>query len=63
MAAAGEALGAPPLSQPIAGKKKRPVIDKSCLMIYEKCTGDNFDKGVMKCKGDPGYPKGITLQQ
>ncbi len=51
-----------PHSQPAAGKKK-PVIDKSCLMICEKWTDDGCSKWVMKCKGDPGYPKGILLRQ
>lgn len=63
IAPAGASLGAPQLSQPIAGKKKRPVIDKSCLMICEKWGENDCDKWVMKCKGDKGYPTGILLQQ
>ncbi len=53
---------APPLTQPAAGKKKS-VIDKSCLMICEKWGEHDCEKWVMKCKGDVGYPKGMSLQQ
>ena len=42
---------------------KKPVIDKSCLMICEKWGEQTCEKWVMKCKGDAGYPKGLTLQQ
>jgi hypothetical protein len=48
-------------SEPVRAKRK--VIDKSCLMVCEKWTDDGCEKWVMKCKGDPGYPKGITLRQ
>jgi hypothetical protein len=53
---------APPLTQLAAGKKKS-VIDKSCLMICEKWGEHDCEKWVMKCKGDTGYPKGLTLRQ
>jgi hypothetical protein len=61
LTSAHPAGGAPQFSQPAAGKKK--VIDKSCLMICEKWTGDDCSKWVMKCKGDPGYPTGSLLKQ
>ena len=50
-----------PQSDPIAGKKK--VIDKSCLMICEQWGENDCLKWVMKCKGDPGYPKGMLMMQ
>lgn len=48
-------------SQAIAGKKK--PIDKSCLMICEKWGENDCEKWVMKCEGDAGHPKGLTLQR
>jgi hypothetical protein len=36
-------------------------IDKSCIMMCDKWGANGCDKWVMRCKGDPGYPK--TIQQ
>jgi hypothetical protein len=41
---------------PALAEKKKSPIDPSCLMVCEKWVGDNCEKFVMKCKGDPGYP-------
>ena len=38
-------------------EKKKPAIDKSCLMVCERWGDAGCLKWVMKCKGDPGYPK------
>ncbi|QDZ02814.1 hypothetical protein FQ775_21935 [Nitratireductor mangrovi] len=38
-------------------------IDKTCLMMCDKWTDKGCEKWVMRCKGDPGYPKGLLLSQ
>ena len=47
---------------PITVKSRKPI-DKSCLMMCDRWTDDGCAKWVMRCKGDPGYPKGMTLSQ
>lgn len=47
---------------PITVKARKPI-DKSCLMMCDKWTDDGCAKWVMRCKGDPGYPRGMTLSQ
>jgi len=34
-------------------------IDKSCIMMCDKWGPNDCEKWVMRCKGDPGYPKTI----
>jgi hypothetical protein len=45
-------------SQWISPITKR-TIDKSCIMMCDKWGPNGCDKWVMRCKGDPGYPKSI----
>jgi len=45
---------------PVIWMAKR-AIDKSCIMMCDKWGPDGCEKWVMRCKGDPGYPK--TIQQ
>jgi hypothetical protein len=45
-----------------AGKGKGRPIDKSCIMMCDKWGEHDCLKWVMRCKGDPGYPKGLILR-
>jgi hypothetical protein len=39
---------------------RKSVIDKSCLMMCDKWGEHGCLKWVMRCKGDPGYPKAMS---
>lgn len=41
----------------------KTVIDKSCIMMCDEWGEHGCKKWVMRCKGDPGYPKGLTLSR
>lgn len=49
-----------PAVQTIATRRR---IDKSCIMMCDKWGDKGCDKWVMRCKGDPGYPKGLNLSR
>jgi hypothetical protein len=40
---------------------KKSVIDKSCIMMCDEWGEHGCLKWVMRCKGDPGYPKGLSI--
>jgi len=42
---------------------KKTVIDKSCIMMCDQWGDHGCLKWVMRCKGDPGYPKGLSVAQ
>jgi hypothetical protein len=42
---------------------KKAVIDKSCIMMCDQWGEHGCLKWVMRCKGDPGYPKGLSIAQ
>lgn len=42
---------------------KKSVIDKSCIMMCDQWGEHGCLKWVMRCKGDPGYPKGLSIAQ
>lgn len=50
----------PPLLLPVT---KKSVIDKSCIMMCDQWGEHGCLKWVMRCKGDPGYPKGLSIAQ
>ena len=50
-----------PLSPLLVTKKS--VIDKSCIMMCDQWGEHGCLKWVMRCKGDPGYPKGLSIAQ
>ncbi len=39
----------------------KSVIDKSCIMMCDQWGEHGCLKWVMRCKGDPGYPKGLSI--
>jgi len=39
---------------------RKDVIDKSCIMMCDKWGEHDCLKWVMRCKGDPGYPKALS---
>lgn len=47
----------------IPAQSSKRKIDKTCLMMCDKWTDKGCEKWVMRCKGDPGYPKGLLLSQ
>jgi hypothetical protein len=42
---------------------RKSVIDKSCIMMCDQWGEHGCLKWVMRCKGDPGYPKGLSIAQ
>jgi hypothetical protein len=42
---------------------KKSVIDKSCIMMCDEWGEHGCKKWVMRCKGDPGYPTGLSIAQ
>ena len=42
---------------------KKSVIDKSCIMMCDQWGEHGCLKWVMRCKGEPGYPKGLSIAQ
>jgi hypothetical protein len=46
-----------------AGKGKGGTIDKSRIMMCDRWGEHGCLKWTMRCKGDPGYPKGLVLPQ
>lgn len=42
---------------------KKSVIDKSCIKMCDQWGEHNCLKWVTRCKGDPGYPKGLSIAQ
>jgi hypothetical protein len=42
---------------------RKTVIDKSCIMMCDEWGEHGCKKWVMRCKGDPGYPKGLSIAQ
>jgi hypothetical protein len=48
---------------PLPQLAKKRVIDKSCIMMCDQWGEHDCLKWVMRCKGDPGYPKGLSIAQ
>ena len=44
-----------PRALPVAKR----AIDKSCIMMCDRWGSNACEKWVMRCKGDPGYPKTV----
>jgi hypothetical protein len=42
---------------------KKSVIDKSCIKMCDQWGEHDCLKWVTRCKGDPGYPKGLSIAQ
>ena len=42
---------------------KKSVIDKSCIKMCDQWGEHSCLKWVTRCKGDPGYPKGLSIAQ
>jgi hypothetical protein len=51
------------LPSPLLHLAKKSVIDKSCIMMCDEWGENGCKKWVMRCKGDPGYPKSLNLAQ
>ncbi len=49
--------------RPLLHLARKPVIDKSCIMMCDQWGEHGCLKWVMRCKGDPGYPKGLSIAQ
>lgn len=47
----------------LAASKGGGTIDKSCIKMCDKWGEHDCLKWVTRCKGDPGYPKGLILRQ
>lgn len=47
-------------SAQLAVAKGKPI-DKSCIMVCDRWGEHDCLKWVTRCKGDPGYPKGLVL--
>ncbi len=48
---------------PLLHLARKSVIDKSCIMMCDQWGEHGCLKWVMRCKGDPGYPKGLSIAQ
>jgi hypothetical protein len=49
------------LASPALAAGKGKPIDKSCIMMCDRWGEHGCLKWTMRCKGDPGYPKGLVL--
>jgi len=54
------AMSRPHTSTSLVQLARKSVIDKSCLMMCDKWGEHGCLKWVMRCKGDPGYPKALS---
>ena len=54
------AMSRPYTSSSLVQLARKSVIDKSCIMMCDQWGEHGCLKWVMRCKGDPGYPKALS---